>query len=279
MVTCTSPFLWKAPGSPSAPRWVPCGQCLSCRIRRAAEWRVRLLGELEYSERAGFCTWTYGVAPSSGSLVKSDLQEGLKRLRERLRPRCLRYYACGEYGERNGRPHYHGIVFGLDVRDRNLVAEAWGLGRTSVGTVTADSILYVVDYTSKAVLGKGAADEYEATGRERPFALCSKGLGARWCDAHADALREHGVMVDGVPVGLPRYFARRVGLARGGSELEPRVKHRMEADARAELVTEVHESRVKRGEYVDALESLWASRGQRDRTLQARRVLRKKGEL
>lgn len=276
-MTCTSPFLW-SPGVGVDPRWVPCGQCLSCRIKRAAEWRVRLMGELEYHERAGFVTWTYAKLPTNGSLVKRDLQLAFKRLRKEV-SRKVRYYACGEYGEGNHRPHYHGIVFGLDWRDRQVVSETWGLGRTGVGTVTADSILYVCDYATKSVLGKAAEWEYDATGRERPFSVCSLGMGARWCDAHAEGLRSAGLVVDGVPVGLPRYYARRLGMNRGGEFMEASVANRAEASARESEVLGVHEERVARGEYEDALQSLWASRGQRERTLNARRSLRRKGKL
>ena len=278
-MTCTSPFLWKPKGSPAPPRWVPCGQCLSCRIKRAAEWRVRLMGELEYSDRAGFVTWTYADLPAHGSLEKRVLQLALKRLRKAVGQRTLRYYACGEYGEKSHRPHYHGIVFGLDWRDRQVVDETWGLGRTGIGTVSSDSILYVCDYATKSVLGKGAVEEYDDTGRERPFSLVSRGMGARWCDAHAEALRENGLSVGGTPIGVPRYYARRLGISSGGREYEIYLRNHLAAMDRRVEVDEVHQERVDRGEYQDRLDSLWASRGQREKTLEQRRVLRRKGKL
>lgn len=237
-----------------------------------------MLAEMESHERAGFVTWTYADLPPSGSLCKRDLCLGLKRLRKAV-PRTLRYFACGEYGEDNGRPHYHGIVFGLDWRDRQEVDEAWGLGRTQVGSVTSSSIVYVCDYATKSVLGKGAVEKYDARGLERPFSVCSKGLGAAWCDAHAEQIAVSGVTVDGKECGLPRYFARRLGLTTGGDRWLEAVRQRCEADARAREIAEVHELRAERGEYVDGLASLRASRDQRDRTLQARKALRRKGRL
>lgn len=237
------------------------------------------MGELEYSERAGFVTWTYAQLPKDASLCKRDLQLAFKRLRKEVAPRTLRYYACGEYGENNHRPHYHGIVFGLDWRDRQLVSDSWGLGRTGIGTVTASSVLYVCDYTTKSVLGKGAVEEYDETGRERPFALVSRGMGARWCDAHAAELRDHGLEIGGTPIGVPRYYARRLGIGRGGSEQDVYLRNHLAAMQHSEQVGEVHEERAERGEYQDRLESLWASRVQRDKTLQQRRLLRRKGSL
>lgn len=38
----------------------------------------------------------------------------LRKVNRKVYPmKQLRYYACGEYGERFGRPHYHYIIFNL----------------------------------------------------------------------------------------------------------------------------------------------------------------------
>ena len=80
-----------------------------------------------------------------------------KRLRKQYAKRSngikLRYYACGEYGDRYGRPHYHAIVCGLSLRDEDkaLVRLSWPFGLCHFGTATPDSISYVCQYIDKKV--------------------------------------------------------------------------------------------------------------------------------
>ena len=95
--------------------------------------------------------------------------------------------------------------------DRRLVMSSWGLGAVDrIGTVTYDSCRYTADYIGKALTGVRSA-EYGA--REAPFAAISQGVGRDYCDAHADELRARkGLTIHGVHVGLPRYFARRLGI-------------------------------------------------------------------
>ena len=105
---------------------VPCGKCLACRIARRQEWSMRVIHELAGYKDAVFLTLTYSDdhLPDNGSLVVADLQKFFKRLRKQYAKRNngikLRYYACGEYGDRHGRPHYHAIVCGLSLRQGRI---------------------------------------------------------------------------------------------------------------------------------------------------------------
>lgn len=95
-----------------------CGQCRDCRLRRTREWAIRCTHEAQMHDRSSFVTLTFAEDP--GTVCKKDLQLWLKRLRKKMGK--LRYYACGEYGEKFGRPHYHAILFGVDFsHDRVLV--------------------------------------------------------------------------------------------------------------------------------------------------------------
>ena len=119
---CTSPFhiknpdrfKYKKPNELVGDEWldVPCGHCLACRIARTREWTVRLLHESEFWEDTIFVTLTYDDEhlPSDRSLVPRDLTLFFKRLRKDLGDRKIKYYACGEYGDTFGRPHYHAII-------------------------------------------------------------------------------------------------------------------------------------------------------------------------
>ena len=190
------------------PKWimkhgihVPCGRCRACRIARAREWATRVLHEVEYWPDSSFVTLTYSEdhLPKSWSVEKAEFQRFVKRLRRGLDDRRLRYYGCGEYGENNGRPHYHAILFGVNALEISRVEKAWSdpetgssLGFVHMGNVTYDSARYVADYCHK--------DTRVPEGRERPFSLKSQGLGRRYAEEHRDELRERcGVTIGGVP--------------------------------------------------------------------------------
>lgn len=212
-MTCAFPMTFRVRGQEAVTR-VPCGRCLPCRIARSREWCTRMACELTEWKSAGFVTLTYADEhlPASGTLVPGDSERWLKRLRREVEPRRVRFYLIGDYGEKNGRPHYHAIVYGLDpVRDRGVVDKTWSLGRTNVGTVTEASMRYVADYVTRKVYGEEAVKVYGD--RVPPYARMSQGLGRDFCDAHAEQLRESlAITRRGVEVGLPRYFARRLGI-------------------------------------------------------------------
>lgn len=156
---------------------VPCGKCLPCLSNKRADWSARLMQEHRVSSSAHFVTLTYSdrFVPSCG-VVKRHLQLYLKRLRK-VTPR-LRYYAVGEYGTKNLRPHYHAIIFN---GDESSIRSKWSLldkktgkeypvGIVHVGQVTEASVSYVLKYV---VQSKQEVPE----GWNRPFAIMSRGYG------------------------------------------------------------------------------------------------------
>jgi len=224
-VVCTSPFVVQDRNG--IRREVPCGRCLSCRIRRSSEWATRIVHEASSHSSAIFTTLTYDDAhyPSNGSLQKNDLVRFWKRMRKRCGR--IRYYAGGEYGECGGRPHYHLIVFGLRpctcfesskgvllcrCHDRVVMHEVWGKGAVDrFGTVTYDSARYTADYIGKAIVAD--PEVWTSKGLAAPFQVMSQGLGRDFVDMNAEQLRlRKGVTIHGVPVGLPRYYATRLGI-------------------------------------------------------------------
>lgn len=201
----------------------PCGHCLSCRIAKAREWSARLLHELNYWEKAVFVTLTYEdrFLPANGSLRKRDLQLFFKRLRKYSNTK-LKYYACGEYGSKTNRPHYHAIIFGLGQNkiDIEFIKDCWRYCQWSnfdekkaFGNVTYDSCRYVSDYIFKKYSGEKAKEEYTDKGLEVPFKICSQGLGLRYCLADSENLvANNGFTMRGVRMGLPRYYVTKLGL-------------------------------------------------------------------
>lgn len=170
-----------------------------------------------YWPSSTFATLTYDDAhlPKDGGLSMSDVQLAIKRVRKSLGKRRIRYYGCGEYGERFGRPHYHVIFFGLDqIRDRGKIVDAWSLSdprQVYLSGVGYDSGRYVADYIGKQLSGDLAEEVYG--GRQPPFRISSHGLGRQWClDHRAELVADPRIRVRGHWTGVPRYYFHVLGL-------------------------------------------------------------------
>lgn len=130
---------------------LPCGRCIGCRLERSKVWAIRCMHEAAIFDNNCFVTLTYDNdnLPDDGSLIKSDWQLFMKRLRKRLVPKNpysfnndfdkwdawqlkygIRFFMCGEYGQdqdyalegisKLGRPHYHAILFNYNPMDLGL---------------------------------------------------------------------------------------------------------------------------------------------------------------
>lgn len=126
----------------------PCGRCLACRQLRARDWAQRIKFELEDRSKAGdFVTFTYSDENNESNLLsKPDLQKLMKRIRQHHK---IKYYACGEYGERFGRRHMHALI--IRSADKKIeYSKYWKLGEIHEGAVTDASIAYCTGYLLKA---------------------------------------------------------------------------------------------------------------------------------
>lgn len=193
---------------------VPCGKCVGCRIARTREWALRLLHESCYFDKTCFLTLTYDDEhlPRTGGLVKSHLQLFFKLMRLDY---DIKYFACGEYGDLFGRPHYHVILFGInrdsecfyDDDDGKSRCVYWHNGFINVGNVSVDSINYVTGYVQKKYSGKLAKEMYGD--KLVPFCVMSKGLGKRYLiDNVGYAINHVSMRYKGKDVGLPRYYKK-----------------------------------------------------------------------
>lgn len=101
-------------------------------------------------------------------LDKSELQKLFKRIRKH---HTIKYYACGEYGEKHGRAHYHAIIIRDDIKPI-YYEEYWHQGNIDVGSVTPASLAYVTGYLlKKNAVPAGIPKE------NRPFHIWSRGIG------------------------------------------------------------------------------------------------------
>lgn len=225
------PRLWPPKGTENTE--LPCGKCLGCRADRATQWAARCEHEASQFQNNAFVTLTYDEKnlPAENHLVPAHLTDFLKRLRShahrhrsdfnRDERRNIRYFACGEYGEANQRPHYHAILFNCGFRDPTRVTSTlyqsdtlsalWGHGLARYGPATPAAANYIAQYSLK----KQGAGDFDADGvwRPAPFLRMSlrPAIGADWLDTYHEELR-HGTLVgkDGHERPIPRYYLKRL---------------------------------------------------------------------
>ena len=156
---------------------VSCKQCTGCRQEYARQWAMRNIHEASLWLNNIFITLTYNDQnlPEHNILVKKDFQDFMKRLRKHKKANTknpIRFFHCGEYGEKFGRPHYHAILFNTNFNDRkpipgqknlttsDTLKKLWGKGHVSIGDVTFQSASYVAGYVQKKINGKQKEDHY-----------------------------------------------------------------------------------------------------------------------
>lgn len=166
----------------------PCRQCLPCRINRRQDWATRAILEATEYKDSSFLTLTYNDdnIPLNGTLVPKHLQLFWKKLRNKQRVVInnkkmtipglkFRYFACGEYGEKSFRPHYHAIVYGIDATTLNFFASNhWDKGYVYCVPATVETMRYVAGYVTKKL---AVRRDYLASGVEPEFIRTSLGIG------------------------------------------------------------------------------------------------------
>lgn len=205
---------------------IPCGRCIGCRLEYSRQWAIRCVHEAQLHDRNSFITLTYNDEnlPKNGSLVKEHFQLFMKRLRKELDKYDIkiRYYHCGEYGERLQRPHYHAIIFGYDFPDRrlfkvkqgirlyrsDLLERLWPYGFSTVGDVTFESAAYVARYVLKKITGDKAEEHYG--GKQPEYTTMSRrpGIGHDWLMRYRDDVYNHDyvVMRNNIKCRPPKYY-------------------------------------------------------------------------
>lgn len=213
---------------------LPCGQCIGCRLERSRQWAVRCMHEASLYDSNSFVTLTYDDShlPVGGTLVKSDFQNFMKRLRKHVYPERIRYFHCGEYGDSLGRPHYHALIFNYAPSDKKYFSgkdeskvftsaslqSIWSNGFVVVGDVTFESAAYCARYSLKKVNGKGSKEFY---GERLPeYATMSRGskrigtggIGSAWFKQFkSDVYPRDGVVVRGRVTRPPRFYDTLLG--------------------------------------------------------------------
>lgn len=198
------------------PLELSCGKCLECQKEYSKEWSFRIMLEAKKYAENCFVTLTY--ASTDGELHKRDLQLFIKRLRRHLEPLKIRYFACGEYGSKGGRPHFHLIIFGWKPKDlvfffkdkktysniytSDFLSRVWSNGFVTVGDLTLESAKYCAKYMQKL-------ETSYKTHKTKPFVTMSlkPGIGLySYLEKEDIYLQTDKIYFNGSWCKIPRYY-------------------------------------------------------------------------
>lgn len=137
---------------------------------------------------------------------------------------------AGEYGDENGRPHYHACIFGHDWEDKlyhtttpageklytsKELSGIWGHGFASTADVTFESAAYVARYCLKKITGDAAEEHYKRYDHIGEYQQIEEynrmslkpGIGATWLKKYeTDIYTYDYAIVRGVKTRPPKYY-------------------------------------------------------------------------
>lgn len=140
---------------------VACHECWQCRDRAISDWVGRNIAETKTAKASHAITLTYGrdefrevLHPRALILTYSDVQKYLKLLRRHGYP--VRYFVTGEFGSKNGRAHWHIMLYWQDcvpdhVLDQNFMEQHWPYGWSFWTKPTGNAVRYNCKYIQKGM--------------------------------------------------------------------------------------------------------------------------------
>lgn len=236
---------------------VPCNDCVGCHLQYSRDWAIRNMHEASLYSSSCYVTLTFSpkFLPDDNGLHYSIFQSFMKSFRERFtgcdlvshpyfgqidkrwnKPypefyKPLRFYMCGEYGEKRGRPHFHALFFNFDFPDKKYwytsrdgfkvyrsaeLEKLWPYGHSEIGSVTFQSAAYVARYIMKKAKGRDKEYDYvdPETGcfRNPEFTKMSlkPGIGEGWLRKYYSDVYPHDFIVhNGARLRPPRYYDKK----------------------------------------------------------------------
>lgn len=281
---------------------IPCGKCIGCRLEYSKNWATRCMLESKLHYQNWFITLTYDeehlpIDPEkvntdtgeifernetwNGTLRPKDLQNFMKRLRitweRKYNNKDIRFFACGEYGSQYKRPHYHLIVFNLNLTEEQLkpkfineehqqiyecpeIEKIWGKGLIAIGGVSWSSCAYVARYITKKQKGPDSVDYYYKQGQEPEFVRMSRkpGIGREYYELkkheiyETDEIFQTTVKGNTVKLKPPRYYDKLYDI--DYPEDMERIKNARRASAKKALKVKKSKTTLKEHQQLEAEE-------------------------
>lgn len=192
--------------------FIDCGKCEGCIARARTDWATRIYHESQCWDRNCFLTLTYDNEHLPETIQKRDIQLFIARLRKEQEKvkRPIRYYVCGEYGEKTRRPHYHAIIFNEDFLSSRYqysvtdsmygnsdLQSTWGKGTVTISEFNYARANYTAGYVTKKIADQ---DTFALMSRRPP-------LGKVWVRKHHDNIRRNEtIVINGNEVPIPRVY-------------------------------------------------------------------------
>lgn len=241
------------------PLKLPCGKCVGCSLAYSKQWAVRCVHESELWEYNSFVTLTYNDFYNDrnfGALNYVDVTKFLKRLRVAVDRNVgqhaflsdtssnVRFFMCGEYGDKSLRPHFHILFFNLDFDDLKLYKRVRGFnlytsetlssfwsdpktkdsyGHVIIGSVDLKSCAYVSRYCTKKILnGDRLIHLNPSTGEFMPLEKTNMsrrpGIASEWFKLYGKSIyhnvgqdsNDMVVMKNGLRFKPPRYYDQQL---------------------------------------------------------------------
>lgn len=228
----------------------PCGQCRPCLIKRRREKTARVVLESKTHEHALYVTLTYKddylpteiydlktgeilYSHPNGCLDRRAVQNFIKRVRRDRPSKSVRTFYCGEYGDKNWRPHYHFLIWGIPYSERKVIYDSWSDPQTGELRCSPDRLDIQVprkdwdvgQYVSSYVMKKMTNPKDDRLeGRPPEFFGSSKGIGLGFVEKYAAAMDSSSgrsfiefngdiprvIIIDGKRMPIDRYMRGKI---------------------------------------------------------------------
>lgn len=237
---------------------IPCGKCIGCRLEYSREWANRGYLESKLYKENYFITLTYNeknlptnyetetkdgkkyepkyekeIDWTRGTLKPEHLTKFMHDLRQHIKREYnatgIRFMACGEYGDKGERPHYHIILFNIHLPvetfynprindghiyyQNTIIESCWKYGISNISEASWNNIAYTARYITKKITGKQSEEIYAIKGQNKEFFRVSRmpGIGKPYYDKYKEKIYKNDEIIIKNQEGVihckpPKYF-------------------------------------------------------------------------